>query len=90
MATTNNSKFNASGGSAWGAADLPWIGNDGKPADSASYFINGWMYKWDPAVQGYALNPPGASGLFGKQDNIRVPSLTVLFADGIWEDGWRY
>ena len=32
MATTNNSKFNSSGGSAWGAADLPWIGNDGKPA----------------------------------------------------------
>ena len=88
MATTNSSKFTGAGGSAWGAADLPWIGNDGKPTDSASYFINGWMYKPDGAVQGYLQTPPGVGGLFGKQDNIRFASQTVLFAEGIWEDGW--
>jgi len=86
LATTNNSGFIGNNGSAWGTATLPWIGNDGLPTDSASYFFNGWMYQIDPNVQGYSAGSPGQ--LFGKESNIRHTSQTILFADGVWEDGW--
>ncbi len=86
MATTNNLGFTVTGGSAWGTATVPWIGNDGKAGDSASYFFNAWMYSSDPTVLGYIGAQPGK--LFGKQSNIQYSSQTVMFADGIWEDGW--
>ena len=86
LAITNNQGFVANGGSAWGTATLPWIGNDGQVTDSASYFFNAWMYKSDATVLGYIGSQPGK--LFGKQESIRNTSQTVFFADGIWEDGW--
>ena len=86
LAITNNKGFVVGGGSAWGSATLPWIGNDGLAADSASYFFNGWMYQSDANVLGYSASSPGK--LFGKQSNIRYSSQTIMFADGIWEDGW--
>jgi prepilin-type N-terminal cleavage/methylation domain-containing protein/prepilin-type processing-associated H-X9-DG protein len=90
LATTNNRGFIANGNSALGNATIPWIGNDGKPADSASYFLNAWMYMPDANVKGYVQQQTtvGTGGLFGKQDSIRNVSQTVLFCDGVWEDGW--
>jgi prepilin-type N-terminal cleavage/methylation domain-containing protein/prepilin-type processing-associated H-X9-DG protein len=89
MATTNNPKFVA-GASAWGTATLPWVGNNGQATNSASYFVNAWMYKPDAAVTGYTTSQTtvGPGGLFGKQESIKNTSQTPLFADGVWEDGW--
>jgi prepilin-type N-terminal cleavage/methylation domain-containing protein/prepilin-type processing-associated H-X9-DG protein len=86
LATTNNPGF----GTLAASTTIPWIGNDGKPSDSASYFLNGWIYTPDTAVSGYITSQTTVpvNGLFGKQDAIRHPSDTVLFADGVWEDGW--
>jgi prepilin-type N-terminal cleavage/methylation domain-containing protein/prepilin-type processing-associated H-X9-DG protein len=86
FATTNNPGFVVDGNSHWGTATDPWIGNDGQAVDSASYFFNGWMYQSDPNVLAYSAASPGQ--LFGKQDAIRYSSQTVMFADGVWEDGW--
>ena len=91
LATTNSQGFVANGASKWGTATIPWIGNDGKASDSASYFLNAWMYMADANVTGYVQSQAaavGTGGLFGKQSNIRYSSQTILFADGIWEDGW--
>ncbi len=72
-------------------AERPWVGNDGSPTDSASYILNGWIYSADALVIQYSGNNAngGAPGkLFGKQSAIQHPSDTVMFADGVWEDGW--
>ena len=81
FAITNNAGF---GGTA--STTVPWIGNDGVASDSASYFLNAWMYQSDAAVIGYIGAQPGQ--LFGTQDAIKHTSQTVMFADGVWEDGW--
>jgi prepilin-type N-terminal cleavage/methylation domain-containing protein/prepilin-type processing-associated H-X9-DG protein len=88
MAETNNSKFVATGSSATGTAEIPWIGNDGNATDSGSYFLNAWIYYPDGAVQGYVNPSVGTGGLFNKQDNIKHSSETPMFTDGMWEDGW--
>jgi prepilin-type N-terminal cleavage/methylation domain-containing protein len=89
LAITNNPGFVANGNSAPGNAIIPWIGNDGKLVDTSSYFMNGWIYSPDTTVTGYtgSQTTVGAGGLFGKQDNIKHTSGTVMFADGVWEDG---
>jgi prepilin-type N-terminal cleavage/methylation domain-containing protein/prepilin-type processing-associated H-X9-DG protein len=80
-ATTNNAGF----GTLPASTTIPWMGNNGA-ASSASYFFNAWMYTSDSKVVGYIGSQPGQ--LFGKQDAIRYTSQTVMFADGVWEDGW--
>ena len=87
MADTNSPGFTSTGASAHGSAAFPWVGNNGELTNSGSYFLNGWMYTPASAAN---LVPAaiGAGGLFGKQDNIKHPSDTILFADGLWEDGW--
>ena len=87
LADTNSSGFVVTGNSAQGSASIPWIGNDGKASDSGSYFLNAWIYTPDAAVISY-LPAIGAAGLFNKQDNIKHPSQTIMFSDGVWEDGW--
>ncbi len=90
MATTNSPKFVVTGGAVAGKADVPWIGNDGKASDSASYFLNGWIYYPDNNVKTFVHNQTSVQekGLFGKQDAIKNSSLTILICDGLWEDGW--
>jgi prepilin-type processing-associated H-X9-DG protein len=89
-ALTNNPGFVSTGGSSWGTATYPWIGNDGKVTDSASYFLNGWIYSPDAAVTGYtdSQTSVGHTGLFAKQDAIQNSAQTIMFTDGVWEDGW--
>jgi len=86
LAGTNGPGF----GVAQGTAATAWVGNNLSPTNSGSYFLNGWIYSADGAVTGYANNQTtvGAGGLFGKQDGILRSSGTVLFSDGVWEDGW--
>ena len=91
VATTNSPGFaHNGGGSQNGTVLWPWVGNNGDVAhNSGSYIINGWIYTADTAVTGYANGTAvGAAGLFGKQDAIKFPSATVMFADAMWEDGW--
>jgi prepilin-type N-terminal cleavage/methylation domain-containing protein len=96
-ATTNNPGFTSGGGKAIaGNVVTPWLGNNGVATNSGSYFLNGWMYYPDGPVAGvgggtnYAQNQTlvGDAGLFVKQDNIRRSAQTILFADGVVEDGW--
>jgi prepilin-type N-terminal cleavage/methylation domain-containing protein/prepilin-type processing-associated H-X9-DG protein len=95
MATTNNAGF----GTLPASTINPWIGNTGNAGDSTnsgSYFLNGWIYFPDGPVAGvggganYAgtQTAVGDAGLFKKQDSIKYAAQTVMFADGIWEDGW--
>jgi len=92
VATTNNAGFTMNaGGAVAGSVILPWIGNNGTAGSSASYFLNGWIYTADTAVTGFVTEQApavGVGGLFVKQDAIRQPSDTIMFADGMWEDGW--
>jgi prepilin-type N-terminal cleavage/methylation domain-containing protein/prepilin-type processing-associated H-X9-DG protein len=97
LATTNSAPGFGNGAQA--STVTPWIGNTGDAGESTnagSYFLNGWIYLPDGPVAGvggganYAGTQTsiGDSGLFQKQDNIRHGAQTVMFADGIWEDGW--
>ncbi len=87
MAMTNSPGFVPGGaGSAQGTAVTPWIGNNGSPTNSGSYFFNAWMYASDPTVLEYSGAQPGK--LFGQQSSILHSSETPMFSDGIWEDGW--
>ena len=96
VATTNNPGFNMAATKATqGSVILPWIGNNGTAGSCASYFLNGWIYYPDKAVADPAtgfvhLQAPAVDvgGLFRKQDAIMHSSDTVMFADGVWEDGW--
>jgi prepilin-type N-terminal cleavage/methylation domain-containing protein/prepilin-type processing-associated H-X9-DG protein len=88
MASTNNPGFRT--GQAYvGTTQLPWVGNNGSPTNSGSYFLNAWMYSQDSTVQGYENGTSVTdAGAFGQQSNIKHASQTPMFADGIWEDGW--
>jgi prepilin-type N-terminal cleavage/methylation domain-containing protein len=92
-ATTNNAGFVVTGKGVTGTVLLPWIGNDGNLADSGSYAINGWIYTpgtgaQDPSHWATIQTTIGVAGFFNKQDNIRHPSETPMFTDGVAEDGW--
>jgi prepilin-type N-terminal cleavage/methylation domain-containing protein/prepilin-type processing-associated H-X9-DG protein len=87
MADTNSQGFIYASASAHGSASLPWIGNNGALTNTGSYFMNGWMYTPSSAAN-LVPGTIGASGLFAKQDNVGHPSDTIMFADGLWEDGW--
>jgi prepilin-type N-terminal cleavage/methylation domain-containing protein len=86
LADTNGPGF----GVQQGTAATAWVGNNLSPSNSGSYFLNGWIYSADTAVSGFvgAQTTVGTGGLFVRQDNIRHNDATILFADGVWEDGW--
>jgi hypothetical protein len=66
--------------------------------NSSSYSMNGWLFQPDdPGTQKTAsqyatsqssLGGAALSGFFNKQDNIRHPSETPTFGDGIYDTGW--
>ena len=87
LAATNGTSFAPN---TTGTAACAWWALNGSPTNSGSYFLNGWIYTADANVNGFVNGQTTvqAGGLFGKVDNIRNTSQTVLFADGIWEDGW--
>ena len=90
LSQTNNQGFVAGTGQSYvGTTVLPWVGNNGSPTNTASYFFNAWMYYQDTTVAGYEAGVAiGTAGGFKQQSAILHPSQTVMFADGIWEDGW--
>jgi prepilin-type N-terminal cleavage/methylation domain-containing protein len=76
-----------------GSASYPWVKN----GIASSYAFNGWLFDRNPPGAG---GPPnaytyvttqttiGAPGFFGKIDNVRHPSETIMFGDATWPDAW--
>lgn len=91
IASTNSPQFNFANG-APGAADYAWNGGPpvGNTNYAASYTMNGWLLNNDPNALNYitAQTSVGPAGLFGKSDNIRHPSQTPVFADGVYDVAW--
>ena len=56
-----------------------------EPRWTGSYALNGWMYQGDWSVQD---NRPGVANAFRKEADIRMPSQTPVFCDGMWVDAW--
>jgi len=98
IATTNNIPAGLTGGID-GTASYPWskvsLGN------GSSYTINGWLYNpLTPPDTAQKLSNQSAeywsgqqannspAGYFIKQDNIKHPSQTPVFGDGMASDGW--
>jgi prepilin-type N-terminal cleavage/methylation domain-containing protein/prepilin-type processing-associated H-X9-DG protein len=75
-------------GAPQGTAVNCWWWNSASPTNEGSFAINGWLY--DPRVnnpQQWAPDSPSGS-YFGKDTNIRQPTETPMFADGVWPDCW--
>jgi prepilin-type N-terminal cleavage/methylation domain-containing protein len=89
MASTNTTPASGSGT----AANAWKIGNY-----SSSYAQNGWLFNpGDPNATGasasyYSFTQKetslGLNAYFNKQDNIRHPSSTPSFGDGVYDAGW--
>jgi prepilin-type N-terminal cleavage/methylation domain-containing protein/prepilin-type processing-associated H-X9-DG protein len=85
-----------------GDAVTPYCKTDYKGDNQAyfgSYMLNGWFdtsYKdsTQPAGDGSGGSvtlpngQPGTSGYYMSSASVRNPSLTPVFSDGIWVDGW--
>ena len=89
MATTNTTPANG-----YGTAANAWrIGTY-----SSSYTLNGWLFNpGDPTATGasasyYSFTQKetslGLNAYFNKQDNIKHPSDTPTFGDGVYDAGW--
>jgi prepilin-type N-terminal cleavage/methylation domain-containing protein/prepilin-type processing-associated H-X9-DG protein len=98
MAPSNNipaANFIAgSAGSAFaGTASYAWIFD--LKTNTSSYILNGWLYhNQGAAATGTAAywaqtqTSVGTGGLFDKMDNVKRSSLTPIFSEGVWPDGW--
>jgi prepilin-type N-terminal cleavage/methylation domain-containing protein/prepilin-type processing-associated H-X9-DG protein len=89
LADTNGPGFAIS---ANGTVKRAWNGG-GSVTNSGSYTINGWIYTpgngaTDPSHWATTQTSIGTAGFFNKQDNIKHPSDTPMFTDGMAEDGW--
>lgn len=66
----------------FGRVGRPWL-IDGGPTNyyQGSYAINGWLYSGNPPVQDPEMT-------FKTESEVRYPTLTPFFADGVWVDAW--
>jgi prepilin-type N-terminal cleavage/methylation domain-containing protein len=75
-------------GNKWGTSDKPWLWNASTDPtlkyEMGSYGFNGWLYSdanaWVPAGD--------KDKVYTKRMDVRIPSLTPLFLDSNWVDGW--
>ena len=97
VATTNNMpaaiyQTGSTGASVSGTTWYPWMSRTA--GNSGSYMLNAWLYLKDPnnpnGAESWcsAQTAEGVAGMFGKMDNVQRPSVTPMFADGDWIDGW--
>ena len=75
VASDINKPVNANGNGAYGTAERPWQGWK----TSGSYAFNSALYS-DP---GYTW-----SSCYRKMSNVRHPTETPVFVEGVWVDGW--
>jgi len=96
-ATTNSPNFGPSGANKNGYADTAWNWYGLGTNWVGSYQVNGWLYNFpdlinNPPTFKSSGFPPGVSTmvplLFQKETDIFNPSLTPMFADSSWVDGW--
>jgi prepilin-type processing-associated H-X9-DG protein len=79
-----------------GTANNAYILNFGKPntplgaSCASSYSYNGWFYSAKSGVDGYGveqtLGVTDPAWVYSKDSAITSPTLTPVYADGIWED----
>jgi prepilin-type N-terminal cleavage/methylation domain-containing protein len=91
VATTNHvpsGVYSTPGGWGPGTAAYPWAYNDA--AKSGSYTLNGWLYDKSTAAVTWVASQTTVqgAGFFGKLDNVKNPSATPFFCEGIWPDAW--
>jgi len=59
---------------------------------NCSYTCNGWFYDnptaWDAPAVAAGMGANAGAWIFSKDTTVQNPSLTPLFADGIWLDSW--
>jgi prepilin-type N-terminal cleavage/methylation domain-containing protein/prepilin-type processing-associated H-X9-DG protein len=65
-----------------------YVGN-APQATNGSYAINGWLYKYDPAMNSFMFASDSVR-FFGNAANIQYASKTPVFVDGLWPDLWPY
>lgn len=82
-AVTNN------GGSTFGTAARAWYFSRTNTArlNCGSYAINGWTYTLKGAAQ-FISNPTEQTYFYQRDSTITHPSLTPVFFDAVWPDGW--
>jgi prepilin-type N-terminal cleavage/methylation domain-containing protein/prepilin-type processing-associated H-X9-DG protein len=99
VATTNNipAGVNDPVNGNMGAASYPWIKGTFDPTNGSSYSLNGWLFNpGDPTSTQAAAHWSEQQTIFNnttapyfnKQDNIRHPSETPTFGDGVYDAGW--
>jgi prepilin-type N-terminal cleavage/methylation domain-containing protein len=98
VATTNNFTAGANDPVVgnMGTASYPWVKGPFDPTNGSSYALNGWLFNpGDPASTQAAAHWSSAqtsistsAGYFNKQDNIKHPSETPTFGDGVYDAGW--
>ncbi len=69
-----------------GACDTAWIWDLSEPWLQGSYAINGWLYSCTDGDAWRTDVPHMQTNHFNKEENIRKPSLTPIFADSVWVD----
>lgn len=96
-ATTNTIYFGPTGANKNGRADTAWNWYGTGTNWQGSYQVNGWLYYFpDLATKTPTYKtggfPPGVSSmvplLFLRESDIINTSLTPMFADSTWADGW--
>jgi prepilin-type processing-associated H-X9-DG protein len=64
--------------------------NGTKKEFRGSYAYNGWMYG-DKSISGFRqdwIMPDPNAVVFKKEESFQKPTLTPVFCDSIWVDGW--
>ena len=75
-----------------GSATTAWVwGGDPDPLTqeprwTGSYTLNGWMYHGDWSIE--SNRPANIQDAFVREGDIKTPSQTPLFSDGMWVDAW--
>jgi len=77
-----------------GNADHCWVyaSSAPSPTNEGSYAINGWLYDKNsgtPTPTTYFPDTP-AGCYFGKDTNVKHPSQTPMFGDGVYVDGFPH
>jgi prepilin-type N-terminal cleavage/methylation domain-containing protein len=92
-ASTNNPNFGPPGANKNGYSDTAWNWYGNGTNWQGGYGVNGWLYQFsNPPTFKSAGFPPGVTDMstivFNRDAEIQNPSLTPMFYDSTWVDGW--